>query len=111
MVERAGAHSTDLQHPEEACDLCAKTKERCDEWAPVAARLWHDESDPQYKLRCNPDQGMAESDKHKFQRMGRVIDKMGEQTAEEQMREFATAVADVAATLAEEAESADEAAA
>ena len=111
MVERAGAHSTDLQHPEEACDLCAKTKERCDEWAPVAARLWHDESDPQYKLRCNPDQGMAESDKHKFQRMGRVIDKMGEQTAEEQMRKFATAVADVAATLAEEAESADEAAA
>ena len=40
MVAEAGAHSTDLQSPESAEHLCAKTKEYAENWAPAADRLW-----------------------------------------------------------------------
>lgn len=42
MVNAAGAHSTDLQSPESASDLCRKTKQYADNWAPAADRLWQE---------------------------------------------------------------------
>ena len=82
MVERAGAHSTDLQHEEQACDLCAKTKAISDAWAPVADRLWQDKSDPLYEKRQDPGQGMADTDKAKFDRLGRTIVPMPAETSQ-----------------------------
>ena len=72
MVKRSGAHSTDLQHEETAADLCAKTEKACEEWKPVAERLWGDPDDPQFAKRHDPGQGMADTDKAKFARMGRT---------------------------------------
>lgn len=40
MVKEAGAKSTDLQHKEDAGDLCAKCIPTAEAWAPVADRLW-----------------------------------------------------------------------
>jgi MoaA/NifB/PqqE/SkfB family radical SAM enzyme len=40
MVNAAHAHSTDLQSPETAEHLCAKTKKYAEDWAPVADELW-----------------------------------------------------------------------
>jgi MoaA/NifB/PqqE/SkfB family radical SAM enzyme len=40
MVHRSGAHSTDLTQPEDVDSLCAKCKGACDNWTPVADRLW-----------------------------------------------------------------------
>ena len=40
MVDRAGAKSTDLQHKEDAGDLCDKCVPTAEAWAPVADRLW-----------------------------------------------------------------------
>lgn len=40
MVHAAGAHSTDLTQPEDVDSLCAKCKNICDNWSPVAERLW-----------------------------------------------------------------------
>jgi len=40
MVRASGAHSTDLTQQEDVNDLCAKCKKACDQWAPVAERLW-----------------------------------------------------------------------
>ena len=71
MVEATGAHSTDLQKQESARELCDKCTRSVEQWAPVAERLWTDPADPQYKLRHDPGQGMAETDKHKFERLGR----------------------------------------
>lgn len=42
MVKASGAHSTDLQNPEDVCDLCAKCKEPAAKWEPVADRLWQE---------------------------------------------------------------------
>ena len=42
MVNAAGAHSTDLQSPESAEHLCAKTKQYADNWTPVAEKLWEE---------------------------------------------------------------------
>ena len=39
-VERSGAHSTDLQHPEDVHDLAAKCEGPAEAWAPVADELW-----------------------------------------------------------------------
>ncbi|HIS40001.1 MAG TPA: radical SAM protein [Candidatus Aphodovivens avistercoris] len=71
MVERSGAHSTDLQAPEDARDLCAKCAESIDAWAPVAQRLWNDPDDPQHAKRQDPTQGMAETDMQKLRAQGR----------------------------------------
>ena len=40
MVKKAGAHSTDLQAPETAEELCSKCKAYADTWKPVAESLW-----------------------------------------------------------------------
>ena len=71
MVERTGAHSTDLQAKESARDLCAKCSRSIEEWAPVAERLWSDPSDPMHAKRQDPTQGMADSDMDKLRAQGR----------------------------------------
>ncbi|MEA4965762.1 MAG: radical SAM protein [Oscillospiraceae bacterium] len=40
MVERSGAHSTDILAEEAACDYCGKCVDKAKAWAPVAAELW-----------------------------------------------------------------------
>ncbi len=40
MVARSGAHSTDLEHPEDAERLCGKCAAAAERWAPAADRLW-----------------------------------------------------------------------
>ncbi len=40
MVEKSGAHSTDLESPESAEHLCEKCSEYARNWAPAAERLW-----------------------------------------------------------------------
>ena len=73
MVERSGAHSSDLQQTETADELCAKTKAAADEWGPYAERLWNDENSQLYDKRHHTDdQGMAETDMRKFERLGRI---------------------------------------
>lgn len=69
MVKRSGAKSTDLEHEELAEDLCAKTKEFSDAWAPVAKEIFEDKNDPMYEVRIRDNQGMAESDLNKFERL------------------------------------------
>lgn len=72
MVERAGAHSTDLQEKESAEDLCAKCHDSIEEWTPVADRLWNDPADPLHDKRMNdPTQGMAVTDMRKLAAQGR----------------------------------------
>lgn len=71
MVETAGAHSTDLQAKESARNLCAKCTRSIEEWEPVAERIWTDPADPLFDKRHDPGQGMAETDKNKFDRLNR----------------------------------------
>lgn len=40
VVDAAGAHSTDLQSPEDVHQLCGKCTERAEAWKPVADKLW-----------------------------------------------------------------------
>ncbi|MDO4545078.1 MAG: radical SAM protein [Bacillota bacterium] len=40
MVNRSGAHSTDMKDPENADDLCAKCNEVADRWKVAADKLW-----------------------------------------------------------------------
>ena len=40
MVERSGAHSTDLQKPEDVNDLTGKCIPAADKWQSVADELW-----------------------------------------------------------------------
>lgn len=40
IVDLSGAHSTDLEHPEDVHDLCAKCHHAADQWAPTADKLW-----------------------------------------------------------------------
>ena len=40
MVEQSGAKSTDLQHPEDVHELSEKCREKAEQWAPAADRLW-----------------------------------------------------------------------
>lgn len=40
MVEKSGAHSTDLQSPETAEHLCAKCDQYAKNWKPVADEIW-----------------------------------------------------------------------
>lgn len=40
MVEASGAHSTDLQNPEDVRDLTDKCAAAADRWQPVAEELW-----------------------------------------------------------------------
>ena len=40
MVLEAGAHSTDMQSPEDPCALCEKCRPYAEAWKPTADRLW-----------------------------------------------------------------------
>ena len=40
MVEESGAHSTDLQNPEDVQELTEKCIPAADSWQPVADELW-----------------------------------------------------------------------
>lgn len=40
MVDETGAHSTDLQSPERACDYCDRCIPTAERWAPVAKEIW-----------------------------------------------------------------------
>lgn len=40
MVHRCGAHSTDLENPEDVDDYCNRCVETAKRWKPVADRLW-----------------------------------------------------------------------
>ena len=40
IVEKTGAHSTDLQSPESAEHLCAKCDAYAQCWKPTADKLW-----------------------------------------------------------------------
>ena len=71
MVERASAHSTDLQAKEDARDLCAKCADSIDAWAPVAERIWNNPDDPMHAKRQEPTQGMADTDMDKLRAQGR----------------------------------------
>ena len=42
MVDKAGAHSTDLQSPESADHLCSKCDMYAKYWTPVANEIWKD---------------------------------------------------------------------
>lgn len=44
MVEASGAHSTDLQHPEDVHQLCAKCSQTAARWKPIADELWNSSS-------------------------------------------------------------------
>ena len=41
MIEKSGAHSSDLVHEETVEQLCAKCREFAAEWAPEAERIWN----------------------------------------------------------------------
>ncbi len=70
MVNRAGAHSTDLEHDESAEHLCAKCQDSAAQWTPVAERIWNDKGDPEYANRQRADRGMAVTDMEKFEKLG-----------------------------------------
>lgn len=40
MVEKSGAKSTDMQNPEDVCELSEKCKSAAENWQPVADKLW-----------------------------------------------------------------------
>lgn len=40
MVDKSGAQSTEMMHPEDVQELCGKCRAAADAWAPVADRLW-----------------------------------------------------------------------
>ena len=42
MVDHSGAHSTDLESPEDVRDLADKCREKAIKWAPVADELWEE---------------------------------------------------------------------
>lgn len=41
IVEESGAHSTDLESPERACDYCNRCVPAAEKWVPVADELWN----------------------------------------------------------------------
>ena len=45
MVEKSGAHSTDLQSPESAEHLCAKCDQYAENWKPVAEEMWKEDQE------------------------------------------------------------------
>ena len=74
MVAETGAMSTDLVEKESPEQLREKTRAAAEAWAPVADRIWNDQSDPLYTKRIEDEtQGMADSDMHKFEQQGRKL--------------------------------------
>lgn len=71
MVKEAGAHSTDLVEKESPEQLLVKTAPAAAAWAPVAERIWNDKNEHLYEKRHSDEkQGMADSDMHRFERLG-----------------------------------------
>ncbi len=73
MVERSGAHCTDLQATESAHELAEKCRPQARAWAPVAERIWTDRDDPRAPFRARRYSGMADTDQDKFDRLGRTL--------------------------------------
>ena len=69
VVAKTGAHSTDLIEQETPEQLREKTAPAAQAWAPVAEKLWGNPNDADYVRRNEPNQGMAASDVHKFERL------------------------------------------
>ncbi|MGN0039223.1 MAG: radical SAM protein [Coriobacteriales bacterium] len=74
MVRESGAHCTDLQEEESAEELCAKCRPFAAEWAPLAQELWENPSDPRHPHRADITANMAETDKAKFEKLGRTFE-------------------------------------
>ncbi len=72
LVEKSGAHSTDLVQEETVYELTVKTRPMAERWRPVAERIWTDEADDRATERHRNDLGMAPSDVAKFKRQGRI---------------------------------------
>lgn len=51
MVERSGAHSTEMLAPESAEELTKKTEHAAEEWKEHADKIWNDPNEPKYKTR------------------------------------------------------------
>jgi len=51
MIEESGAHSTDMEAPEDVHCLCAKTDEAAAKWAACADHLWHQQEELKKKTR------------------------------------------------------------
>ena len=47
MVDASGAHSTDLQNPEDVHVLCGKCKAAADCWAVTSQELWEQSGGPE----------------------------------------------------------------
>lgn len=60
----------DYTAQESADELCAKCAPAAEKWAPVAHRLWTDEQSNMHEKRITINQGMANSDVDKFERLG-----------------------------------------
>ena len=73
MVERSGAHGTDLVETESAHELAEKCRPAARAWAPEAERLWTDGADERAPYRARQFCGMADTDKAKFARLGRTM--------------------------------------
>ena len=73
MVVESGAHSTDLVAEESVQELTAKCRPAAAEWDPVAEMIWTDTSDPRSDARTRELNGMAQSDRSKFKKAGRVF--------------------------------------
>lgn len=54
MVAAAGAHSTDLKCPEEACDYCNKCVHAAERWAVVSDQLWQEHPHPYKGKKMKP---------------------------------------------------------
>ena len=59
MVDRAGAHSTDLQHAEDAHDLCASALPPPQNGRPLPSGCGPTPTTPLYQKRQDPGQGLA----------------------------------------------------
>ncbi len=73
IVEESGAHCTDLQSQETAHELAEKCRPAAHEWAKKAEELWTDENDPRASYRNSGCTGLAESDKVRMRKNGRVF--------------------------------------
>jgi MoaA/NifB/PqqE/SkfB family radical SAM enzyme len=52
MVEKTGAHSTDMQSPESAEHLCAKCDQYAANWQPTAEKLWEESQKAKAQKAC-----------------------------------------------------------
>ncbi|HAH61375.1 MAG TPA: hypothetical protein DCL73_04685, partial [Treponema sp.] len=60
MVQKAGAHSTDVADPEPAEEYCRKCDDKAAAWKPVADRLWTESEKERAGARADNDRIAAE---------------------------------------------------